>query len=93
MSADWRTRLIYKNHFLVPLSSWVVQRLDRLRATKNSTNTKTGDTPATVSIQPALRTARLIAQTLKLAISVAEMETLGRIAPGAGVYLLLERPA
>jgi len=93
LTADWRARLIYKNHFLVPLSSWLVRRLDRLRASTSNTKTKTGDATPAVSVQPALRAARLIVQALKLAISVAEMETLGRLVPGAGVYLLLERPA
>jgi hypothetical protein len=48
--------------------------------------------PAAVQIQTRMRGPRLIVQAVKLAVSAFEMETLGRFAPGAGVYLLLEKP-
>jgi 2-polyprenyl-3-methyl-5-hydroxy-6-metoxy-1,4-benzoquinol methylase len=97
MTAGWRARFVYKNHFLLPLVSAAARLPDRLLAAARRANrgpsaassTSAGD--ASVTVQSRLSAPRLILQATTLAASVLEMETLGRLTAGAGVYLLLEK--
>lgn len=96
LTRPWRARMIWKNHFLVPIVSYFSGLLDRLwqgtRRAAPPTTSGNAAAPATVEVQTSMRGPRLLIQAVKLAASVLEMETLGRFAPGAGVYLLLEKP-
>jgi len=95
LTEQWRTRMIWKNHFLVPFVSALSGMIDRTwRATRSApppSDEKPHANPP-VQVQTAMRGPRLLVQAAKLAASVLEMETLGRFTPGAGVYLLLEKP-
>jgi SAM-dependent methyltransferase len=95
MTAGWRARFVYKNHFLIPVTAFLSKQADRalraLRPVSNASAPTSPDRPSAAVTQERMRFPRLLMQAATLAVSVLEMETLGRLAPGAGAYLLLER--
>jgi len=92
LTTPFRARFIYKNHFLIPLASWVSRTLDRLIVRRPPLR-ETGDdsTESAVTVQTSMRAPRRLVEAAKLGVSILEMQTLGRILPAAGVYLLLEK--
>ncbi len=95
MTAAWRSRFVYKSHWLIPAVSWLIGLLDRLRPTslpKLAAVSPPEEKPV-CRVQQTMSKPRRWLQTLSYLVSVFEMETLGRLVPGAGVYLLLEKRA
>lgn len=95
MTAGFATRLVFKNHFLIPLASFAARQLDRLylamRPPPPPAAASTDRPAVVVTVRTTMRAPRRAVEIAKLAVSILEMETLGRIAPAAGVYLLLEK--
>jgi len=96
LTADWRACRVYKNHFLIPAASWLSAQLDKLSPkghapSADAASPAASDAPV-CRLQTDMRLPRKVVQGAKLAVSVLEMETLGRLVAGAGVYLLLEKP-
>lgn len=93
MTAAWRARFVYKSHWLIPAVSWLIGLLDHLRPAPPKPHLAAdspGAKPA-CRVQHTMSRSRRLLQTLSYLVSVFEMETLGRLVPGAGVYLLLEK--
>jgi SAM-dependent methyltransferase len=101
LTAAFQTRLIYKNHFLIPLASFLGRLADRLFSPRRPAAAPSpparrgepeGRGPEALTIRETMHPARLLVERVKLAVSIFEMLTVGRVLPGAGVYLLLEKP-
>lgn len=94
MTAAWNARFVYKSHWLIPAVSALTGMLNRLWSFSRSATVSPASPPGeqvACIVQRSMRRPRRLLQWLTYAVSVFEMETLGRVIPGAGVYLLLEK--
>ena len=95
LTAPFHTRLVFKNHFLIPFASWLTRRLNMLLAPTppagEPASSPEASSKTAVTVQETMRAPRRVAEVVKWALSIAEMETLGRFLPSAGAYLLLEK--